>query len=270
MDEPESTVAAMSAVIRAHGAPSEVRADYLAWLATHGVTGDDADALASIGGERMLVYRSLVHNRLVGAIREFIPRAAARRGRPELREDFAAFMEACAPKSPYLRDVPGEFVTWVQPRWASDAAVPPYLHDLARHELLELEVRNDPRGGEGPTGADLALDRPLAFDGSARLMRYAWAVQRLPKSVDDRSAPEERASDLIVFRDASQKVRYLELTPWAALVLAELLVGGHAVADGLQRAAATTGEPLDDDKLGKAAMLFAELSDVGVLLGARS
>jgi hypothetical protein len=148
--------------------------------------------------------------------------------------------------------------------------VPRYLHDLARHELLELEVRNDPRGGEGPSGADLALDRPLAFDGSARLMRYAFAVQRLPKSVDDRSAPEEHASDLIVFRDAHQKVRYLELTPWAALVLVQLLVEGHAVADGLQRAAAATGEALDDDKLGKAAMLFAELSDVGVLLGARS
>jgi hypothetical protein len=36
----------------------------------------------------------------------------------------------------------------------------------------------------------------------------------------------------------------------------------------LQRAAAGLGEPLDDDKLGKAAVLFAELDDVGVLLGA--
>lgn len=265
----EATVAAMAAAIRSSTAIADVRADYLQWLAAHGVEAPDAETLASIGGERMLVYRSLVHNRLIGAIREFIPRAAARRGRPELREDFAAFMDACGPKSPYLRDVPGEFVAWVVGRWASDAAVPPYLYDLASHELLELEVRNDPRGGEPPTGLDLALDRPLVFDGSARLMRYAWAVQRLPKSVDDRSEPEARASDLIVFRDGKQKVRYLELTPWAALVLVELLVGGHPVADGLQRAAAAMDEPLDDDKLGKAAMLFAELSDVGVLLGAR-
>jgi hypothetical protein len=267
-DAPEPAVIAMAAAIRSREAPAAVRADFDAWLQGHGVAPDDAATLAEVGAERLLVYRALVHNRLLGTIREFIPRVAARLGREKLRADFAAFLELQGAKSPYLRDVPGEFVAWVAERWAVDPEVPAFLPDLARHELLQLEVKNDPRGGEGPTGADIALDRPLAFDGTARLMRYAWAVQRLSAEVDDRTEPEASPMDLLVFRDAKNKVRYLELTPWAGLVLAELLVHAHPVAEGLQRAAQAVGEPLDDDKLGKAAMLFAELFDVGVLLGA--
>lgn len=266
----EATVEAMAAAIRERAAPAELRADYLAWLRSRGVDDSDASALASIGAERLLVYRSLVHNRLLTAIREFVPRVAARRGREQLRSDFAAFMELQGPRSPYLRDVPGEFVAWIGERWAEDASVPDWLAELARHELLELDVRNDPRGGEPATGADLALDRTVVFDGSARLMRYAFAVHRLPAAVDDGSEPERRSTDLLVFRDARNKVRYLELTPWAGLVLTQLMVAGHPLAAGLQRAADVLGEPLDDDKLGKAAMLFAELTDAGVLLGAPS
>jgi uncharacterized protein len=266
--EPEPVVVAMASAIRSREAPAAVRADFVGWLRACGVDEEDARALEVVGGERLLVYRALVHNRLRSAIREFVPRAVARRGREALREDVAVFMEAVGPKSAYLRDVPGEFVAWVRERWAGDPSVPAFLGDLAAHELLELEVRNDPRGGETPTGIAIALDRPLVFDGSARLMHYAFAVQRLPKEVEDRSEPEARETDVLVFRDAKNKVRYLELTPWAALVLSELLVGGHPVAAGLQRAAAVLDEPLDDDKLGKAAMLFAELDDVGVLLGA--
>jgi uncharacterized protein len=265
---PEATVEAMAAAIRERTAPADVRADYPGWLRARGVDDEDARALAAIGAERLLVYRSLVHNRLLTAIREFVPRAAARRGREALRADFAAFMELQGPRSPYLRDVPGEFIAWIGARWAEDESVPDWLSELARHELLELDVRNDPRGGEPPTGAELALDRALVFDGSARLMRYAFAVHRLPAAVDDRGEPERRSTDLLVFRDGRNKVRYLELTPWAGLVLVQLLVERHALADGLQRAAASLGEPLDDDKLGKAAMLFAELTDTGVLLGA--
>lgn len=266
--EPERSIAAMAAVIRDDTAPTAVRADYERWLRAHGVADADVHTLLQTGGQRLLVYRALVHNRLIGAIREFVPRTAARRGREPLRSDFAAFMVQQAPTSPYLRDVPGEFVAWIRPRWRDDPDVPPWLADLATHELLEMDVRNDPRGGEPPTGRDIALDRPLSFDGTARLLHYDFAVQRLPRAEDDRTEPTRERSDLLVFRDTRNKVRYLELTAWAAVVLAELLGARKPVAEGLHHAAAAIGEPLDDDKLAKSAVLFGELLEAGVLLGA--
>lgn len=260
---------ALSAAIRLLDAPAAVRADAPAFLRSFGLDENDIAALLHKGTERFLIYRTLVHNRLRAATREFIPRAVARRGTDAFVRDFARFMQARASTSPYLRDVPGEFVAWVLPQWAADPDLPPYLCDLAQHELLEGEVRNDPHGGERPTGKPVALEEPLLFDGTARLMHYAWAVHKLPYATDDRSEPEARPTTLLVFRDIDAKVRYLELTPWAACVLDQLLVNQLGVREGLQRAAAGLGEPLDDDKLAKTATLLAELSDFGVLMGAR-
>jgi uncharacterized protein len=272
MAEPEATIRALDAVIRLADAPERLKHDTEAFLRERGVADEDLDAMLAAGSERMLVYRKLVHNRITHAIRDFIPRAVAVRTREALRDDVAAFMEARAVKSAYLRDAPREFVDWVESRWRAAPEVPDWLHDLARHELLALDVRNDPRGGEPSTGLEVALDRPLRFDGSARRVSHAYAVHRLPSDAEAVRAdpPECAPTHLLVYRDAEHKVRYLELTAFAAAVLDELLVRHATVADGLRRACDALSETLTDDRLAIAAELLADLAERGVLLGAES
>lgn len=271
MAEPEPTEApieALNAIIRQQGAPSAMQEDLAAYLRAQGVAGDDLRAMVQVGAERMLVYRQLVHNRMRNATRDFIPRTIARLGFAHYKRDMAAFVEHHASRSPYLRDVPAEFVTWVAPRWAEDPEVPDYLHDLARHELLDADVRNDPRGGEAPTGRPLALDQPLRFDGAARLCEYGHAVHRLPKDKDDRTVPDAEPTRLLVYRDAKHQPRYLALVPFAAALLRPLIERRLPVQAALQVAAESLGEPLDDDKLASAAQLIADLAERGVCLGA--
>lgn len=267
-DRVEAPIAALSAVIRQVRAPSAMEEDLAGYLREHGVQGDDLRAMVQVGAQRMLVYRQLVHNRMRHATRDFIPRTVARLGKPRFRQDVAAFVEQDASHSPYLRDVPTEFVRWVAPRWAEDPEVPDYLHDLALHELLDAEVRNDPRGGEAPTGLPLALDRPLRFDGAVRLCEYGHAVHRLPKGTEDRSVPPAEPTRLLVYRDAQHKPRYLALVPFAAALLHQLVERRLPVQAALLAAAESLGEPLDDDKLASAAQLFADLAERGVCLGA--
>ena len=265
--DPEPPIRALDAVIRVADAPARLEESTASFLQSRGVEGEDLEAMLSAGADRMLVYRKLVHNRITHAIRDFIPRALALRTRERTREDVAAFMEAHAVRSPYLRDAPREFVEWVEPRWRADPEVPGHLHDLARHELLALDVRNDPRGGEPATGLPVALDRALRFDGSARRVSYAYAVHRLSSDADA-SAPEHAPTHLLVYRDAKAKVRYLELTAFAAAVLDELLVRSATVTVGLQRACERLAEPLTDERLATAAELLADLVERGVMLGA--
>ncbi len=260
----------MNALLRKRHADEASREDLRAIAAEHGVQGEDLDAIEAVGAERFLVYRSLVHNRMRNTIRDFIKRSAARLGMRRLRADFADWMEAVAAQSPYLRDVPAEFVAWVAPRWAADDNVPNYIVDLARHELLEYDIRNDHRGGEPTTGHELALDKSLRFDGAARLMSYAYAVHKVSQDVQDREVPEHVPTRLLVYRDPSNKVRYLELTPFAHAVLEQLIEQRRPVAEGLRAACETLGEPLNDERLATAAALLADLAQRGVLLGAEA
>ena len=260
----------MNALLRKRSAAETSRKDLRGFAAEHGIEGEDLDAIEAVGAERFLVYRSLVHNRMRNAIRDFISRAVSRLGKKRLQADFAAWMEEFAAHSPYLRDVPAEFVAWAAPRWADDEDVPDYLIDLARHELLEYDILNDHRGGEAPTGLPLALDKPLRFDGAARLMSYAYAVHTMPQDTQDRSLPEQVSTRLLVYRDADSKVRYLELTPLAHAVLEQLIEHAQPVAEGLRKACDALGEPLDDDRLATSATLLADLAERGVLLGAEA
>jgi hypothetical protein len=263
-------IGTLAAVVRERDADERARADFAAFLAGRELSDADREAMLAVGAERFLVYRALVHNRVRNTVRDFITRTAARLGRLRLRADVAEFMHARAMASPYLRDVPEEFVEFMLPRWRDDPGLPPFLGDLARHELLEYTVLNDPRGGEAPTGEALALDRPLRFDGAARLLAYDWAVHRLPLPPEDRSEPTRTPTWLLAYRDAEHKVRYLELTELAAAILRQLMGEGATVADGLKAACAELGVELTDERLGIAAQLLTDLAERGVMLGAET
>lgn len=264
----EAPIAALNAVIRRRRPLPAAEDELGAFLREHGVRGEDLHAMVAVGAERMLVYRALVHNRMRNTTRDFISRTVARIGMPRYRGDCEAFMEQRAPRSPYLRDVPAEFVAWIAPRWAEDPEIPAYIPDLARHELLDADVRNDPRGGEAPTDLPLALDRPLRFDGAVRLCEYDHAVHRLPRAPEDRTEPDAEPTRLLVYRDEHQDPRYLALIPFAAALLRRLVEERLAVQPALLAAAEAMGEPLDDDKLASATQLLADLAERGVCLGA--
>jgi len=261
-------IEALSIAIRQQSADSSLRANPAGFLQGLGVSSADADAMLKHGAERILLYRRLVHNRLRRATREFIPRTVARLGKARFRMDFARFVEDHAIATPYLRVVPETFVAWVVEPWRNDPAVPAYLIDLAHHELLSETVKHDWRGGEPPTGLPLALEYPLRFDGAARLLHYAYPVHRLPLDIDDRTEPVADPIALLVYRDRTDDVRYLELDPFAAATVQALMVEHLPVAQGLRRACESLDTPLDDERLATAAQLLADLADRGVMLGA--
>jgi hypothetical protein len=261
---------AFAAVICEADAPARAASDLAGFLAERGVTGPDLDDLAG-RGERLLMYRSMIHSRLRGVIAEFLPRTAAHLGKPRLRAEVAAFMAERAPRSFYFRDVPGEFVDWAEPRWRAASDVPAFLADLAVHEWLDGEIANDPAGGEPPTGRELALDAPVALDGTAALRRYAFSVHRHDGDDDDTSIlPAPGAVAVLAYRDrTTHKPRYLELTPRAAAVC-ERLLAGQSLQSALVGACEAVGEQLSDEFLAGMAAFLADLGERGVLLGAAS
>jgi hypothetical protein len=178
--------------------------------------------------------------------------------------DLAAFVDEVGPRTHYLRDVPAEYLAWAEPRWRADARVPGYLADLATHELTQFAVGAAAPASRAPALAEVALDRPLAFLDSTRLLHHAWAVHELPAD-DETREPARRDVHLLAYRDADHVVRWLELTPLASAILARLLAGqplGDAVERACSLAATAPAAVLPDT-----ARLLTDLGERGVLLG---
>ncbi len=247
-------------------AAGTVTGDLREFLARRGVHPDDVEAIA-LGPRRLGVYRTLIRNGLSAVVLRMLPRTRARLNAANggrFDADFAAFVDAVGPRTHYLRDVPGEFVAWAAPRWHLDSNVPPYLLDLATHELAHFAVAAADVSGRVPPLEAVGLERTLVFSGSTRLLHYAWAVHELPDDEEDLGPPERRDVHLLAYRDDDHAVRWLELTPLAAAIVANLQ-GAQTLAEGIRRACADHGPPADPQAI---ARLLADLAERGVLLGA--
>lgn len=254
----------MASAIRRADAPEALGGDARGFLRRSGVRGRDLTALATPrAAGRLLVYRSLVHARFRGAIEATLPLTAVRLGAERLDADVAAFLEEGASRSPYLRDLAVEIVEWALPRWAAAPEIPGYLTDLARYELLRIEVGSAPDDGPRAVTPDLSLEARLVFQGAATVARYRHPVQRAPEDPLD---PGDTA--LLLYRDPALAVRCLELTPLAAEILERLLRDQAPLGSAVIAGCAAAGVDLDDTVLAGTTALLTDLAERGVLLGA--
>jgi len=269
MSPDEALQRAMADACSGVRAGEEVALDLRGYLQARGVAADDIEAVLA-SPRRLAVYRSLVRNGLSDVLLRMLPRTRSRLNEAQsgrFDADLAAFVEEVGPRTHYLRDVPSEFFAWAEPRWRSDGRVPAWLPDLAAHELAHFVVASAQSARRAPDLAEVALDRPLAFVESARLLRYAWAVHELAASEQGADEPARRDVCLLAYRDESHAVRWLELTPLAAAILGRL-VAGEPLGAAVERACVESAADARG-ALGDIAKLLADLGERGVLLGAR-
>jgi len=218
------------------------------------------------GPNRLLAYHEMVHSRMLGTIRTFIGGAAERLGRERLRADVDAWIAGPGPTTPYLRDIPAEFLVWARPRWQADTSLPPWLAELAAHQISIRTIRNDPREIGTPTGNKLDLDQPIACNPTVRVVRYRWSVHRLPTPLAADDAPDEDQPIVVGHRDRNERPSFVQLEPRDAHLL-ELLLAGKTLREALFGACEAIGEALDDSILAATALSLADWHDRHLLLG---
>ncbi len=258
------------ACLGAHAGEAIAR-DLRSFLREHGVELQDIEAILA-APRRLAVYRSLVRNGLAAVVQRMLARTRARMNAAcngRFDADLATFAQEVGPRTHYLRDVPSELFAWVEPRWRADTTIPVYLIDLAAYELAAFGVAASASVRVPEAGAPVALDRPLVFTESARLMHFAWAVHELDDDEpgDPAAEPPRRDVQLLAYRDAHHRVRWLELTALAAAVI-QALLSGQPLGEAVQRAC------IDHDVVPAAvipdlARLLSDLGERGVLVGAR-
>jgi len=270
---------AQTRLVRATEAERALGEDAQAWLEAGGLGSGDAAELAALGPRRLLVYRRHVRRALHRAVRQEIPRTAARLG-PAFAPWVERWIDEESPRSRYFRDVAFELVAWAVPQWREGSEVPAYLCDLARHELAYFDVASAPdedregpllvdtdrSTGEAPDPRAIALDRGVRFAASARLCRYDHAVHRLDAALEARDEPAREPTALLAYRDAEHDVHFLELTPLAAGILGALL-RGEPLGQAVVGACAAQGHPLDPAVTHSTAALLGDLLERGAIVG---
>ncbi len=189
---------------------------------------------AGVTARRMKVYNDLLFNNVFNLISSCFPVAHSVLGKRKWRQLVREFFATHRCRSPYFRQVPEEFLQFMQQR-DSGGREPDFLIYLLHYEWVELALdistKEIDANAIDPTG-DLVAGRPV-LTPSHMLLSYPYAVHRIGKRYQPTPTQQEQTY-LLVFRDREDTVRFVVLNPVSARLLALIepgtLTGNQALA----------------------------------------
>lgn len=178
---------------------------------------------AGVTAQRMKVYNELLYNNLESFLLACFPvlrQLLGPRKWSKLVRDFFA-EHRC--HTPFFRQIPDEFIQYVQSERGLRASDPPFMLELAHYEWIELVLsvsnKETPLDQIDPDG-DLAEAHP-ALNPVLALLQYHYPVQHIGPNFKPRTPPPQ-PTYLLVFRDAQFKVEFIELNPVSARLVSLL------------------------------------------------
>ena len=185
---------------------------------------------------RMRIYRELFYNNMEGMVARTFPVLKALVGDAAWHEQFQQFFAGHLCQSPYFREIPEEFFTWLQQQTLPEAM--PWLLELAHYEWVELVLEVS---DEEPEFADtFTLAAPLQLSPLALPLAYTWPVHHLSKDYQP-TQPPQGMTFLLVWRDEVSRVRFMELAPDVARLLQLIALSDGAIT-GLEAIMQVVGE----------------------------
>ncbi|MFZ2405838.1 MAG: putative DNA-binding domain-containing protein, partial [Methylobacter sp.] len=168
------------------------------------------------------VYVDLLYNKFNDSLTTCFPVSHALLGEAAWRQLLKAFIAEHSCRSPYYRQIPDEFVLYLQnERQATDD--PPFLAELAHFEWMELVLsiaEAEPVAAETLSDAQL-MDSVLMFAPVIRLLHYVWPVQHIGPAYQP-GEPLPFSTHILGFRDAVDQVQFIDLNPATAGLILRL------------------------------------------------
>ena len=218
-----------------------------------------------VEARRMKIYNELLYNNIEGFLLACFPVLRQVLGARKWSKLVRAFFSTHRSHTPYFRQIPDEFVQFLQSAWAPPEAYPPWTLALAHYEWIELVLSVSSRSAEGPVdpAANLIDGVPLLNPVLANL-RYDWPVHRI--------APRRKVRPvetwLLVFRDKDDRVQFSEINAFTARLLALLEPGTLSGRAALRTIATESGHPDPALILRAGGELLDDLRTRGAILGA--
>ena len=224
---------------------------------------------AGAPAKRMRVYNELLYNNLESFLLACFPVCRQLLADRTWARLVRAFFRDHACHSPYFRQIPEEFLRFLNAGGPTALKLPDWFQELAHYEWVELALETSNRDadlpGHDPAG-DLLTGRPL-LNPVARLLHYRWPVHQLgPGHLPGK--PPTQPTLILAYRDAALRVQFMEISPatarlWSILAENPGLLGREAIGT----LAAEFGVADPDALLGHGAVMLADLRRQGAILG---
>jgi len=222
-----------------------------------------------VPARRMKVYNELLFNNLEGFLLACFPVLrqilGKRRWTALVRDFFAA--HRC--HTPFFRQIPDEFIQYLQTERGTRDTDPPFLLELAHYEWIELVLSvsdKETPAAIDPQG-DLLAGVPV-LNPVLALLEYAYPVHRIGPRCKPAASPAEPTC-LLVFRDADFNVRFTHLNPVSARLLALLEDDRLTGRQALQRIATELKHPALDAVISGGLEILENLRAEQAILGTR-
>ena len=197
-----------------------------------------------IEARRMAIYNELLYNNTEEFLLSCFPVLRRVLGKQKWAWLVRAFFSTHRSHTPYFRQIPDEFIQYLQTEWQRPDSYPEYMLELAHYEWIELVLSVSTRAadwGHIDSEGDLLDQRPVLNPVLANLF-YRWPVQRIRPRV--RCTPAE--TYLLVFRDADDRIQFLESNAFTARLLTLLEPGILTGRAALERIANESQHPTPD------------------------
>ena len=224
-----------------------------------------------IEDRRMGIYRELFYNNVEGFISSGFPvirKIYSDENWHKMIRDFFANHES---HTPYFLEISQEFIDYLQNERQAQDEDPAGLVELAHYEWVEMalhvadeSINMDNINANGDLITQCPVFSPLAWPLMYEFPVHTMGPDKLPEA-----APEQ-ATYLVVYRNRNDQVRFLEINPVTARLIAllqenESLTGAQAI----EQISKEMKHPNPDvvHQGGKAAL--EELQQHGIILGTR-
>jgi hypothetical protein len=220
---------------------------------------------AGVEAHRMAVYTSLVYNNAESFLLPCFPILREVLGPQQWARLVRSFLATHGSLSPFFRQIPDEFIQFLQTEGSVPETCPPFLLELAHYEWIELVLSISNRIPDwdsiDPEG-NLLLHRPVLNPVLANLS-YRWPVHRI--GLQGEVQPSE--TYLLVFRDQSDDVQFTEINAYTSRLINLLESGEYSGQAALEIVAAESRHPIPQAVIKGGMDTMHDLQALGALLG---
>ncbi|HUW27261.1 MAG TPA: putative DNA-binding domain-containing protein [Sulfuriferula sp.] len=223
-----------------------------------------------VEARRMALYRELLYNSVESALLACFPVLRQVLGERKWSKLVREFLAQHRSQAPYFRQIPDEFIRFLQDEWTPAADYPPFMLELAHYEWIELVLSVSAREADLSqldTRADLLEARPV-LNPVMSLLGYVYPVHRIGPRFKPVEVPAQ-TTQLLVLRDLTDRMRFIVLNPVSARLVSLLETGELSGRAALLRLAKEMHHPEPENMLRFGMEILQNLRAEQAILGSR-